>query len=194
MGSIFSEIIEEHHLLKHPFYLAWNEGKLTRKQLALYSCEYGTFIRQISKGWQIVGEHKIAAEEIEHFRLWEKFSDSICPQMISAKLKTSIQLLWTTEENLKKYPSALGALYAFEAQQPATTKSKLEGIRKYYTHWKISETYFEKHVDDWQEPALLEEKIDQLNEKERMIASEACSSECIALWDALSGIMAASMN
>jgi pyrroloquinoline-quinone synthase len=163
--------------------LAWNEGKLTRKQLALYSCEWGTFIRQISKGWKIAGEHKIAAEEMEHFKLWEKFADSICPQMICSRLKPSIQLLWTTENNFKRYASALGALYAFELQQPATAKSKLEGIRKHY-----------KHVDDWQEPRLLAEKISALHEHEKAIANKACADQCIALWDALSGIMDEKMN
>ena len=194
MSIVFSEIIEQFHLLKHPFYLSWNEGKLSRRQLGLYSCEYGTVIRQILKGWHIVGEPKIAAEEMEHFNLWEKFADSICPQMISAQLKTSVQLLWTTENNFGKYATTLGALYAFEVQQPSTARSKLDGIRKHYEHWKMDEQYFEKHVCDEFEPALLEEKINQLNDIERNMAAVACATECQALWDALTGIMRAGLN
>ncbi len=192
MERVFSDIISDHDLLKHPFYLAWNEGKLSRKHLALYSCEYGTFIRMIAKGWQKIGEQKIAAEETEHFTLWEMFADSICPQVMAAALRPSIQLLWTTENNFGRYPSALGALYAFEAQQPTTAQSKLDGLRKHYGHWKINEDYFTVHAGDHSEPELLENKINELHSHEREIAEYACLNTCRALWDTLSGIMAGS--
>jgi len=194
MDQTFSEIISEYNLLKHPYYLAWNEGKLSRRHLALYSCEWGTFVRMISKGWQKAGEHKIAAEEIEHFKLWEKFADSICPQMMAARLKPSIQLLWETEDNFKRYASALGALYAFEAQQPATAASKLEGLRKHYGHWKVNEEYFIAHANDHAEPEILERKISELDKHEHEIARASCAATCNALWEGLTAIMDAGMN
>ena len=33
-------IIGEKHLLKHPFYVAWTEGKLTQEQLRHYAEQY----------------------------------------------------------------------------------------------------------------------------------------------------------
>jgi pyrroloquinoline-quinone synthase len=30
-------LIQEHHLLKHPFYEAWAEGKLSKESLQLYA-------------------------------------------------------------------------------------------------------------------------------------------------------------
>jgi len=33
-------IIGEKHLLKHPFYIAWTEGKLTKEQLRHYAEQY----------------------------------------------------------------------------------------------------------------------------------------------------------
>lgn len=33
-------IIQSRHLLQHPFYIAWTEGKLTREQLRHYAEQY----------------------------------------------------------------------------------------------------------------------------------------------------------
>jgi len=38
-------LIQEHHLLKHPFYQAWTEGKLTRESLQLYAEQYYQHVR-----------------------------------------------------------------------------------------------------------------------------------------------------
>jgi hypothetical protein len=38
-------LIEKHHLLKHPFYRAWTEGRLSREQLELYAVQYYQHVR-----------------------------------------------------------------------------------------------------------------------------------------------------
>ena len=40
-------IIEERSLLKHPFYQAWSDGKLTRESLAGYSKEYYQLVKAV---------------------------------------------------------------------------------------------------------------------------------------------------
>jgi len=194
MNNTFKQTLEQHSLLKHPFYLAWNEGTLTREQLALYAGEYGSFIQLISKGWEQAGEKAIAAEEVEHYDLWQKFAATLGTNNIAPTLASVKNLVSTTEAHYKNYASALGALYAFEAQQPATAASKLEGLKKHYSNWNADETYFEIHATDFVEPAMLEEKINALNEADRAIAQEACASTTKALWDALTGIMDAQKN
>lgn len=60
-------IIQSRHLLQHPFYIAWTEGKLTREQLRHYAEQYFynvlaelpisaqfTSIPRISIMWKIV--------------------------------------------------------------------------------------------------------------------------------------------
>lgn len=194
MNHTFSGTLQQYNLLEHPFYLAWNEGKLTREQLALYAGEYGLFIKLISEGWEQAGEHQIAAEEMEHFAMWQNFAGSIGAKPIAANLPSVKQLVSTTESHYKTYAAALGALYAFEAQQPATASSKLNGLRKNYSHLNADETYFKVHENDLAEPAMLEEKINLLNEKDKSIAHSACASTCKSLWDALLGIMEVQMN
>lgn len=194
MNNLFSGTLKHYNLLQHPFYLAWNDGKLTSEQLALYAGEYGSFIKLISQGWEKAGEQRIAAEETEHFELWQNFAGSIGSKPIAANLPSVKQLVGTTEDHYSSYAGTLGALYAFEAQQPGTASSKLEGLRKNYNHLQADETYFKVHENDLAEPALLEEKIGMLNEHDKAIAQSACASTCKALWDALTGIMEVQMN
>ena len=40
-------IIEGRSLLKHPFYQAWSDGKLTRESLAGYSKEYYQLVKAV---------------------------------------------------------------------------------------------------------------------------------------------------
>ena len=50
MSSLFQKIdriIEERSLLKHPFYQAWSDGKLTREALTGYSKEYYQLVKAV---------------------------------------------------------------------------------------------------------------------------------------------------
>jgi len=189
MQKLFSSVFEQYDLLQHPFYLAWNEGKLTKEQVAVYAGEYGSFIQLISQGWQVAGEQAIAKEEEEHYTLWKKFAESLETKNMGATIEQVNDLVSSATNNFTTYAGALGALYAFEAQQPNTASSKLKGLRKHYSQWRADETYFTIHQSDFQEPALLEEKINSLSKADKMIAAFACEETCGLLWNALTGIM-----
>ena len=40
LRSQLQQIVKQKHLLKHPFYIAWTEGKLTRTHLEKYAAQY----------------------------------------------------------------------------------------------------------------------------------------------------------
>lgn len=189
MQKLFSPVFEQYNLLQHPFYLAWNEGKLTKEQLAIYASEYSSFIQLISQGWLAAGEVAIAKEEEEHYTLWKKFAESLETKNMGATIEEVDNLVSSATNSFTTYAGALGALYAFEAQQPGTASSKLEGLRKHYSQWRADETYFAIHQSDFQEPALLEEKINSLSKEDKVIAGLACEETCSLLWKALTGIM-----
>jgi len=189
MQRLFSPVFEQYNLLQHPFYLAWNEGKLTKEQMAVYAGEYGSFIQLVSEGWQATGEQAIAKEEEEHYILWKKFAESLQAKTMGASIDQVNKLVNLVKNSFGSYAGALGALYAFEAQQPATASSKLEGLKKHYSQWQADETYFTIHQSDFQEPALLEEKINSLSTEDKIIAALACEETCSLLWNALTGIM-----
>jgi len=189
MQRVFSPVFEQYNLLKHPFYLAWNEGRLTKEQMATYAAEYGSFIQLISEGWQVTGEQAIAKEEETHYLLWKKFAESLGTKASGATIKEVEELVNSVRKSFGSYAGALGALYAFEAQQPGTASSKLEGLKEHYIHWQANETYFDIHQADFEEPALLEEKINSLSKEEKLVAALACEETCSLLWNALTGIM-----
>ena len=186
--KFFTEIFSAYNLLDHPFYIAWSEGSLTRSQLSLYAKQYGSFIKLISEGWQHVNEETIAVEEEEHYELWQKFGGSLNKEVTNVSLPAVDELVSTTRENYQIYAGALGALYAFEAQQPATATSKLKGLKEHYNKWRVDETYFTIHANDIEEPALLEEKINALSAEDRSFAYDACASTCRLLYSALTNI------
>jgi pyrroloquinoline-quinone synthase len=188
MNTLFPETFAQYNLLDHPFYLAWNNGTLTREQLAEYAAQYGQFIHLISEGWQKIGESEIAKEEQEHYELWKQFGKSLHAEMNTPSLPEISELVNTVQKNNGSYAAALGALYAFEKQQPATSASKLDGLKKHYQQWNVDETYFTIHASDFEEPALLEEKFAALSISDKKIAEDACQQTCCLLWNALTGI------
>jgi pyrroloquinoline-quinone synthase len=155
----------------------------------VYADEYGSFIQLISKGWQAAGEQAIAMEEEEHYLLWENFAESLGTKKMRANISQVHELVSSVKNCFGSYAGALGALYAFESQQPATATSKLEGLKKHYSDWHPDETYFTIHQADFEEPALLEKKINSLSKEEKLVAALACEETCSLLWNALTGIM-----
>ena len=43
-----NEKLDEYHLLKHPFYKSWNEGKLTREIIKDYAEQYYQHVKAVS--------------------------------------------------------------------------------------------------------------------------------------------------
>ena len=186
------EIIARHSLLQHPFYQAWNEGSLPVAALTDYAREYGAFIDTISHGWNVVGEPTIAKIEEEHADLWDAtFAAGLGTSVTSPRIPQVSDLVEMSREMFAERPTALGALYAFEAQQPETAKTKLMGLKKHYS--QLPENcgeYFEAHHEDYDEPALLAAEIDSLNDADRERALAACDRMSRGLYDALTGIHA----
>jgi len=191
MQRLFPSVFEQYNLLNHPFYVAWNEGRLTREQMSVYASEYGRFIQLISEGWQAVGEAEIAKEEGEHHLLWKSFGSSLDANKSNTPnaVPEVDELVFSVKKSFQSHATALGALYAFEAQQPATASSKLQGLKDHYTAWRADETYFRVHESDFEEPALLEGKINSLSTEHHFAAARACSDTCRLLWNALTGVM-----
>ena len=101
----------------------------------------------------------------------------------------ALQLAQTARELFTSPASALGALYAFEAQQPATAQSKLEGLQTHYGF--VEEPYFKAHSSNWHESEKILQQMENLSPAEQQEANLACERMAESLWDALSGIHSA---
>jgi pyrroloquinoline-quinone synthase len=180
--------IEGHALLKHPFYKAWEAGALPQPALQAYASEYGAFIATMPQGWETLNDEETAQEEREHIALWQDFASALNTEIEEAQLPAVAGLVAQAKELFSSEASALGALYAFEVQQPETAKSKLEGLKAFYNLDASSEPYFEEHSHNEHEAAKLLARIQELTETEKETALQACEQMSKALWDALSDI------
>lgn len=183
-----NQVIDRWSLLRHPFYQAWESGDLPVEALRTYAKEYGAFIRTLPAGWETLSDADTAAEEREHADMWQAFASGLQTQVAEAELLAVAALVGMAKQMFAQPASALGALYAFEAQQPATAKSKLDGLRKHYSLAETVEPYFVAHSANQHEAAKLLQRIHSLPESEQAAAVEACERMAEALWNALTDI------
>ena len=179
------ESIARWNLLDSKFYQAWSAGTLPVDALRTYAAEYGAFISLIPRGWESHGDTTTAAVEREHLGMWSGFARALGTEVGAAKTPGVQQLCETAGRLFDEKATSLGALYAFEAQQPATSRSKLEGLREHYNISQAGDTYFEVHADDDEEPRMLLDRIGKLSSEEQETALAACEETARALRVAL---------
>lgn len=140
----------KYKLLDHPFYKNWTEGKISMDQLARYGASYQEFIKKVPDYWMKVinafnvtdkNYSKIVNDELRHIGLWEEWISLIERPSVFPRMTSVI------EEFNSYSPSALlGALYAFETQQPEVARTKKKGLMEHYGFDKKSLRYFDEHM------------------------------------------------
>jgi pyrroloquinoline-quinone synthase len=145
-------LIAEHHLLKHPFYQAWTEGKLSKEALQLYAQQYYQHVRAFPENLkQLAGRTKgelaklvneNLAEELDesapHPRLWREFAESLGvgdAALDGARPLPGIAALLDTFDEVTgqgTLAEAVASFYAYEAQVPEIATQKISGLRKFY--------------------------------------------------------------
>lgn len=139
-------------LLDHPFYQAWNDGKLTREQLADYHRSYADFIEAVPMLWakivndfelEDINSDRIIKDETEHILLWERWSSKLPEIKQYHSMKNIIH-----ELSLMNASQLLGAIHSFEVQQPEIAKTKKDGLMKYYGYENGDLAYFDEHMNE----------------------------------------------
>jgi len=139
-------------LLNHPFYQSWNEGTITTDQLSKYGQSYLEFIKNMPVYWGkalkdlgAVDENgeRVVSEETDHIALWEKWIMEL-PKTESYPVMT--ELLDSFKE--LEGSELLGALHAFEVQQPEVARTKKEGLIKHYGFKAENLNYFDEHLEE----------------------------------------------
>ncbi|MGH7533376.1 MAG: iron-containing redox enzyme family protein, partial [Gemmatimonadales bacterium] len=191
IDTLLTESVERWNLLNHPFYKSWSAGTLPVEALACYAREYGAFIGLLPLGWETQEDAETADEEREHAELWGDFAGAL-HTIVGRPTIAETEALCDSARSLFAEPAtAMGALYAFEAQQPPTATSKLDGLRQHYTLGRKAEVYFQKHTANHHEARKLRTRIEALSPADQQRAGTACDQMGQALWNALSGMHAA---
>lgn len=170
-------IVSSRSLLKHEFYQAWNRGELTIEHLRGYAKEYYWAAKHVPvvmdsirgdmpanlSAIQRATFEKNAQEEREHIELWERFASAlgITAQELenyvpSQTVKDAVDLI--VEQAELGFEEGVAAMYAFECELPAISKTKIEGLQKFYNlSSEDAHAYFnehlaeEKHLCFWRE-------------------------------------------
>jgi pyrroloquinoline-quinone synthase len=165
MTSPFQEevrsIIQERHLLGHPFYVAWSKGELSYEQLRQYAGQYmhhvlaePTYLSAVhsntphfaSDGKSDLSSRQIILQNLideefgpeNHPALWKRFAAALGlseDDLAATAPLPATQCLVKTFTDLcrnRPYYAGLAALHAFESQVPAIAAVKIEGLRRFY--------------------------------------------------------------
>ena len=155
-------IIKSRHLLQHPFYIAWTEGKLTREQLRHYAEQYfynvlaePTYLSAVHfntphfSNVENSGDISVRQEvlknlideehgEKNHPALWKAFAFALGANDASLAETDALpetQHLVSTFRDIcinEPFYAGLAALHAFESQVPDIAAVKIDGLAKFY--------------------------------------------------------------
>lgn len=201
------DAIREFHLLSHPFYQAWTEGKLSQQQLQEYAVQYKPFVeafpRFVSALHSNCEDETARAEILEnlmdeegktghsapHPQLWRDFMAGLGAQdganYGDAALKTKETFLKFCRAS---YEEGLCALYAYEYQTPAISKTKIEGLKKFYglTDPRCFEFFRVHEMADVYHSQTCEKLIDAIPANKQATALQAARTAAQSLWNFLS--------
>lgn len=210
-------IVEQKHLLKHPFYVAWTEGKLTQTHLKHYAIQYfqnvlafPTYLSAVHFNTphfqtSIAARQEILENLIEeergdnnHPALWQRFAAAVgateAELAETTPLPTTQNLVDTFRSLCIRSPfyAGLAALYAYESQIPEIAGVKIDGLKQFYGMSDPADyRFFSVHekADVWHTEVELKlmEQYADSPEKEAEVLSVA-KQAVDALWQFLDGV------
>jgi pyrroloquinoline-quinone synthase len=200
------------HLLKHPFYLAWTRGELSKEALTDYARQYyhhvaafPTYLSAVHAKCDDQDTRKqllnnLIDEEAgspNHPELWLKFAKAL--GLAQADVQKAEK--WPETKNLidtfrsvcrdASTAEGLGAVYSYENQIPTICESKIDGLKKHYgfTDPKYYQ-YFAVHIEADREHSAAERRMLDAYVNEQNFESIKASVNRVldALWEMLSGV------
>lgn len=160
-------LIQSRSILRHPFYVAWQQGNLTREQLATYArvywphvyafpyyleCAAGTTDDLVTRTMLEDNLDDERSNPKPHPELWLGFAESLGQSrqsVIDTEAHTAASRMVATFARLTRSSTAAGvaALYAYESQQPEVSSQKRDGLRDHYgIDSRPALAYFDVHA------------------------------------------------
>jgi pyrroloquinoline-quinone synthase len=204
--------IAHKHLLKHPFYLAWTRGELSKAALTDYARQYyhhvAAFPTYLSAVHAKCDDQAIRKQLLNnlideeagspnHPDLWKEFADGLgvkdAELAQTDKEPETKKLIYTFRSVCSQQSTAegLAALYAYESQVPSICESKIDGLKKHYGFTKPEHyEYFTVHIEADREHSAAERQMLSRHLDAQNFESVKVSVNRVldALWDMLSGV------
>ncbi|HXV45272.1 MAG TPA: iron-containing redox enzyme family protein [Nitrososphaera sp.] len=164
--------IERRSLLKHSFYQMWSEGKLTVDHLRGYSMEYFQLVKAVPKFVESIAAKgpdnpdiaSNAKEEAEHVEPWVRFARALGVSRsgllnYDGAAKTNAAVFKMMALANSSFEEAVAAMYAYEMELPKISRSKIDGLKKFYgmdsedatKYFEIHEEVDVRHAQVWRE-------------------------------------------
>src|SRR4051794_31320300 len=194
--ELFAEIDalrERWNVLRHPFYTRWEQGELTRAELAFYAGEYRHAVVALARAAEASGDEGHAREELGHVALWDDFAAALDAPLGREPLPETAGCAeaWGGGDRLE----SLAVLYAVESAQPAISETKLRGLVEHYGFAADDPgaAYFALHA---------ERDFEHAREAREQLEAEAVEADAAQLvaaaeralrgnWELLDGVVAA---
>jgi len=205
--------VMQYSMLKHPFYVAWSEGKLSKEVLQEYAKQYYAHVRAFPTYVSAVHSHcddletrqmlldNLIEEEQgteNHPELWLRFAETL--GVTRAEVRNA-ELLPKTKESVARlkrltqsadYREGLAALYAYESQIPEVAQTKRAGLKEFYgiadergvSFFRVHESIDLLHKEV--EQRILEQECLTMADQERVAAAAREGAQ--ALWAFLDGV------
>ncbi len=186
------------NVLNHPFYRRWSAGELSREELARYSGQYrhavGAIATMSAQAAEAAPERpelaRHADEEASHVELWDRFATAIGGDPHSPANAETAECVeaWTADDGLV---ATMTRLYAIESGQPEISRTKREGLARFYGIEDADATaYFGLHerrdIEHAAEARELVEELCEPGDEDRIVA--AAESAFRANWRLLDGV------
>lgn len=210
--TAIDEQINNYRLLDHPFYLAWNNGELSREALQDYAVQYYQHVAAFPTYLSAVHAHTEDQEVRKHLlqnlideeagdpnhpELWLRFAQGLGVDPSHARTTEA----WSETQGLidsfqqicreKSVAEGVAALYAYESQIPDVSETKIAGLKK---HYGVSDpralAYFTVHIEADKEHAAVERQLlSELVTEENAEAVEKSVAQTLeALYEMLNGV------
>ena len=169
-------MIEERHLLTHPFYTKWVAGTLPKERIQDYARQYYAFESSFPRFLSAIHsrtEDRAARQSIldnlwdeehgeeNHVELWLRFAEGVGvsrDQVVGANRNGSTAALVDAYDHAARrrpVSAGLAALHAYERQVPAVAGAKIEGLRTHYgiddrrtlAFWEVHRTLDVEHAE-----------------------------------------------
>ena len=202
--------LDQYHLLNHPFYKSWNDGKLTREIIKDYAEQYyqhvKAFPRYISATHSLckdLDKRKILLENLldeekdgaDHPKLWKNFAVAIgadTKEIENVKKENFTEELIDNffKHGRSSYAEGLASLYTYERQIPEIAETKIRGLKNHYgVTSKKGLEFFEVHkAADVYHREACEKLLDQMSKEEQKKAERSALSTAKFLWNFLTGM------
>ena len=173
------------NVLEHPFYVRWEQGELSRDELACYAGEYRHAVVALARAARTAGLH--ADEEAAHVSLWDGFASEV-----GGDRREPLPQTRCCADAWSAAGDELGAaaiLYAIESGQPEISATKLRGLVAHYGFeaGSAATAYFEIHAErDHEHAAQARAALDGQEDAQLVGLAESALAANWALLDGVS--------